>query len=92
MITVLPGKPFVFKNPNADHFQRQKLIDEATRLIMASSPFVDSIRFINNTKSCQLDVAFNKGEITVTVTNPADQLFDLNELENPVTPIQITGR
>lgn len=91
MISVLPGQSFQFKNPNQTT-DIESLVTEVTRLIRGASPFMDSVQILNKTKYCTVDIAFQSGKLQVIFKNPKDEEFDLNELENPVTPIQITGR
>jgi len=91
MISVLPGQSFQFKNPT-DKKEIDRIVGETIRLIRGASPFVESIEFLNRTKYCTVDVAFHDKKIQVIFRNPKDDDFDLNEMENPVTPLQITRR
>ena len=91
MISVLPGQSFLFKNPNQT-IDINSIIADVTKLISGASPFLESVEFKNKTRHCSIDIAFTRGKIIVTFKNPQDEVFDLNDMENPVTPIQITGR
>jgi hypothetical protein len=91
MINVLPQSSFTMTNPNTNG-DIESVVLEVSRLIRAASPFLDSIEFINKTKHCTIDIAFNRGKVQVIFRNPVDEQFDLNEMENPVIPLQITGR
>jgi hypothetical protein len=91
MISVLPGQSFKFNNPNAAG-DIQSIATEVSRLILSATPFIDSIEFLNKTKSCNIQIVCQYGKLIAIVRNPKDEEFDLNESENPVTPITITGR
>jgi hypothetical protein len=91
MISVLPGQSFEFRNPKTP-IDLEDIIEDVSRLIRGASPFVDSIEFLNKTKHGTVDIAFKEQKIQVIFRNPKDEEFDLNELDDSVTPIQITGR
>ena len=91
MISILPGKAFEFKNPNTKA-DMDRIVSEVVKSIRSANPFVDTIEFLNQTKYCSVDIEFKGTRLVVTFRNPKDEEFDLNELENPITPIQITGR
>ncbi len=92
MISVLPGKSFEFKNHNTD-LNLEGIIVEVSRLIRCASPFMESIEILNKTKGCSVDICFQNQKLQVIFKNPHDEVFDLNEMENPIAPpISITGR
>ena len=91
MISVLPGQTFTFKNPNTKE-DLDRIISEVVKAIRSANPFVDTIEFLNQTKYCSLDIEFKGTKLQVIFKNPRDEQFDLNELENPVTPLTISGR
>lgn len=96
MINIPPGRNLNYQIPNHDPLQREQWIARLTEIINQSVPFVDNIQFINKTKTCMIQVSFNRGTMTIFLTNPNDEVFDLNKLENPSAetpnPITITGR
>ena len=91
MISVLPGQSFEFKNPNTSS-DVEMVVQEVTRLVRGVSPFVNSVEIINKTKYCTVDIVFQSQKLQIIFKNPKDEEFDLNELENPVSPVKITGR
>jgi hypothetical protein len=81
-IAVENGKSFEFRNPNVDKAEIEKVINEAKSIIQrGASPFMDTLKIINNTKHVNVFIGFSDGKMIVTINNPADEIFDLNEPE-----------
>lgn len=89
MINVEPGRFVEFHNTDKDI---ERIVADVTKLIQGASPFVNTVEVLNKTKSCTVDIVFEGRKMQIIFRNPKDAEFDLNYLETPVTPVQITGR
>ena len=79
MIQIPNHQSYVMKNPNQDSALRQKLIRDVTNAIQASRPFIETITFHNQTNHCTMTITIHDGHVHVTVKNPEDEIFKLEE-------------
>jgi len=75
MMTVAPGQKQSFRNSPLDQKQVEFAVESITKLIRGSSPLVEEVVVHNNTKRCNVDIAFTTGKVHITVTNPEDENF-----------------
>jgi ABC-type lipopolysaccharide export system ATPase subunit len=91
MISVLPNESWSFNTPNSLN-NIDSVIEELTRRIWALEVFITDVIVRNNTKYCVVTIIIENKQMLITVKNPKDEEFDLNEFENPITPLKFTGR
>lgn len=76
-IDIKNGESFELKNPNVDLKEVERVANEAKQTILrVASPFFNSIKFFNKTKSCSMHLSFSEGQVVVMVENPADEALD----------------
>lgn len=80
MITVGNHQTYVLKNPNGDKQLTENLIATVTQAIRASQPFIESIHILNKTKHCVVIASILDGKFVVSITNPEDEIFKLEEI------------
>jgi hypothetical protein len=79
MTTVSPKDKFYMKASNTDTKDLEKEIGTIANLIRGVSPFMDTVLIHNDTKKCNVDVAFNNGQMVIRITNPDDEIFTLED-------------
>jgi hypothetical protein len=92
-IDVSNGGMFEITNPNYDDKELRRMLEEhKNTIIRAASPFIEGIRIFNKTKNVVVRITFFNKQVLVSVTNPADEVFHLdNEPEPQTTPFDVNG-
>jgi hypothetical protein len=91
-IVVENGGMFELTNPNLDMKELERELEEHKKtVIRAASPFMDGMRIFNKTKHCEVLMTFTNGKVVITIKNPDDEVFNLNDPEPTKTPYDQNG-
>lgn len=77
-IQVQPKTSFTMHKPGSN-LEDLLLVSQIKKLVVGTSPFVDTLTIYNNTKHCTVEVAFVNAVMQLIVTNPDDDTFNVNE-------------